>query len=209
MIRSSSADDRKSDRPSTQSATFRFLERVFSAPRATGAIAPSSKHLAKRLVEASRISSATEIVELGPGTGVVTQEILRSMRPDARVLAIEHSRDFVSDLSCRYPGASVVHGCASELRRLSENHGFTAVDSIVSGLPWTIFPGEMQDAILRDARDFLRPSGVFVTIACFGPHLLPGGREFRQRLETTFSRVIRDSVVFRNVPPAFVYACSR
>jgi phospholipid N-methyltransferase len=195
--------------PSMQSATLRFLESVLRDPRATGAIAPSSKRLARKLVEASRVSEARDILELGPGTGVVTREILETMKPDARILAIEHSREFVSDLSSRYPDASVVHGCASELKKHSQKHGFTAADSIISGLPWTIFPTAMQAAILRDSRDLLRPGGVFVTIACFGPHLLPSGKAFRQILDATFSQVVRGSVLLRNVPPAFVYACSR
>ena len=82
-------------------------------------------------------------------------------------------------------------------------------DTIVSGLPWTAFPQSLQEAILDRVLPFLKPGGVMVTFAYAGFHLLPGGRRFRSFLQSRCSTLNTTPVVWRNLPPAFVYAASK
>ena len=191
------------------SPTMRFLAGIIRAPFVTGAIAPSSRLLARRMVLTSRVDQASAILELGPGTGVVTREILAFKRADATVLAIERSRDFADELARQYPDVHVVKDCASQLRHHSKQLGWDGADSIVSALPWTNLPEPLQENILREAAAFLRDDGVFVTISCFGLHLAPTGRRFRRLLESLFSSVERRDLILRNIPPAFIYRCSK
>ncbi len=161
------------------------------------------------MVHASRVNTARAILELGPGTGVVTREILESKQENATVLAIERSQDFANELARQYPQVHVVAGCASRLRHHSRQQGWDGADCIVSALPWTNFADELQERILREVSTFLRDDGVFVTISCAGLHLLPQGRRFRRLLASLFSTVERSDIILRNIPPAFIYRCSK
>jgi phosphatidylethanolamine/phosphatidyl-N-methylethanolamine N-methyltransferase len=186
-----------------------FLKEILCAPSMTGAIAPTSRHLAQLMVEKAGVRTASMILELGPGTGAVTEQILKYKRPDARMLAIERNPNFVSSLNRRFPGLCVVNGCASELRAHLTREGRFEAESVVSALPWTIFAPRMQERILLEIRGALSAEGIFATFACFGLHVLPVGHRFRQLLERTFSEVRTSELVLANMPPAFVYYCSK
>ncbi len=191
------------------SATLKFLAGILQSPFATGAIAPSSRRLARRIVRASKVDQASAILELGPGTGALTREIMHFKRVDATVLAIERRPDFADQLARQFPDVHVVKDCASRLRHHCQQRGLEGADSIVSALPWSNLPIDLQERILREVSEFLREDGVFVTISCFGLHLMPRGRRFRRLLESLFSSVERSDFILRNVPPAFIYRCSK
>ncbi len=188
---------------------MRFLQEALRAPHITGAIAPSSRQLAEVIVDTARVSAAERIVELGPGTGVFTRRILDVKPPGSRFLALERNPRFAADLKSQFPTANVVEGCASELRRHAANHEVAEADSIVSGLPWAIFDGAQQNGLLAEIRHILRGGGVFATFAYFGPHWLPSGQGLRKRLRSHFSQVTTSRVVLANLPPAFVYSCTK
>lgn len=195
--------------PAGRKSTIQFMAGVLRSPFVTGAIAPSSRRLARYIIQVSGAAQAQTILELGAGTGVITREILEAKREDATVIAIERSSEFVIELTRQHPDLKIIEGCASQLQIYAENHGVTKADCIVSGLPWTNLPETLQLQILQDAQQLLCENGIFVTIACFGPHLLPSGRKFRQLLESVFSSVQRSNIIVRNVPPAFIYRCSK
>lgn len=186
-----------------------FLTEFLRAPHVTGAIAPSSRHLARVIVEKASVDRARKIVELGPGTGVFTETIVAAKKPQARFLALEFNPNFAARLKNRFPEAQVVNGCASKLREHASQHDCHAACSIVSGLPWAIFEEDMQRTILRQIHEVLGTDGIFATFAYFGPHWLPGGQSFRRLLRSQFGRVRTSPVVLRNVPPAFVYYCGK
>jgi Phospholipid N-methyltransferase len=188
---------------------MRFIKEAVRAPHLTGAIAPSSRHLARVIVEKARVAEADRILEIGPGTGVFTRRILEAKQPQARFLAVERNPNFVTDLQVRFPELKVVSGCASKLRSHASDHAVEEADSIVSGLPWAIFDEKAQRNILGEIRDVLAPGGTFATFAYFGPHWLPGGQSFRRLLRSVFPNTKTSHVVVRNVPPAFVYYCRK
>jgi len=188
---------------------LRFLREFVGSTHTVGAIWPSSPFLADLIVEVADVDRARSIVELGPGEGSFTGHILKSKRTDAAFLALEKNEAFARFLKSRYPHARVVEGCATQLGRHADEHAMDEVDRVVSGLPWAIFPGELQQQILLQIHATLRPGGVFTTFAYYGPHLLPAGRAFRNRLESLFSSVETSRVEVRNFPPAFVYRALR
>lgn len=172
-----------------------------------GAVWPSSPALAEMIVRAARVRSAEFVLEIGPGSGAFTGPILKSLRPDARFLAIEKCPELAREVSAKYPGQRVIAGCATQLTEHLQDHGNP--DAIVSGLPWAAFDEDLQNALLREITSSLAKAGVFATFAYFGPHRLKAGRAFRRKLDQHFAEVGRTPVVLANFPPAFVYFCRR
>ena len=186
-----------------------FVREFLRSPSTVGAIWPSSPARARAMVCASGVSGAERVLELGPGSGAFTGEILNSLRESARFLSIEKSPDLARTVAARFPQSRVIEGCATRLRIHLQEENFGKPDAILSGLPWAAFPDALQSAILDEILGSLADGGVFSTFAYFGPHWLKAGRAFRKRLEASFCDVRRTPVVLSNLPPAFVYYCRR
>jgi phospholipid N-methyltransferase len=107
----------------------------------------------------------------------------------------------------KFPGLRVWEDSVEEAPRRLREHGFSSADVIVSGLPWAAFDHDTQDRLLRATLEVLADGGTFTTFAYLQGLLLPAGRRFARRLASSFSQVARTSVVWRNLPPAFVYRC--
>lgn len=187
--------------------SFGFLREFFKSPGSVGAVWPSSPALARAIVKAANVPEAEFVLEIGPGSGAFTGEILRSLRAESRFVAIEKNPDLARSVANKFPGVAVVEGCATELASHIGDHG--SPDSVVSGLPWAAFGDALQNAILDQVTAALHPSGTFATFAYFGPHRLRAGRAFRRKLDAHFSKIRRTPVVLANVPPAFVYFCRK
>lgn len=181
------------------------LKNALAHPLKTASVLPSSGQLARRMVSAAEIEGAGVIVEFGPGTGVITEEIAGRMSPSAKLVAMEVNSDFAARIRSRFPAAHVFNGCASETSGRLREMGIDGCDRIVSGLPWAVFPDGLQKKILCAAGHALRPGGVFVSFAYPPAHMLPSGRNFKRNLESVFGEVHQTPVEWRNVPPAFVY----
>lgn len=199
-----------SSRAETGSASsWHFWREALRGPHRIGALAPTTRGLACELVRRCGVESANAIVELGAGTGIITEQILRWKRPDASVLAVERDAGFARELASRFPDVEVAECCASRLAERMETVGFDPAESVVSTLPWGIFDSALQWRILRQARNALAPGGTFGTIACFGWHWLRAGRGFRNLLGEAFGDVTVTRVFWNNVPPAFLYLARR
>jgi phospholipid N-methyltransferase len=188
---------------------FRFLRAFFASPRTIGAVAPSSKSLAAAMLEATLSPNDRVIVEYGPGTGAFTEAILDRKAPEALVLAVEQHPDFVRELAARFPLVHLHCESVENLPTILAGHGVEAVDCIISGLPWAVFSDPLQDRILDVTCAALAPGGRFATFAYVHGLVLPAAQRFAAKLDERFSQVTRSPVVWRNVPPAFVYRCQR
>lgn len=189
--------------------TIGFVKQFIRRPQHVGAVAPSSKFLAQRVMRVARVSEANAIVEFGPGNGCLTEVILQTMKPGAQFFAIEINPDFVKAVQKRCPGANVIHDSAENTRKHLEAMGLDGCDAIVSGLPWTLFNGDLQDRLLDAVYDVLRPGGRFVTFMYLMSPFFPSGKKFEQRLRKRFSKVSKTRLVWRNVPPAFAYCVEK
>jgi phospholipid N-methyltransferase len=188
--------------------TLKFLKGFLSAPSQVASILPSSRQLADAVAHAG-LSQGEEkprvVVELGPGTGVITKAILKRIPKETAFLAIEIDKDFVKLLRHQFPGVNIVHGSAADLPALLQEQGLEGCDSVISGLPWAAFGDSLQDELLGAVAQALRPGGTFVTFTyLYSPHLA-AGKKFRQKLHHHFSRVEKTSIIWWNVPPAFAY----
>jgi phosphatidylethanolamine/phosphatidyl-N-methylethanolamine N-methyltransferase len=162
-------------------------------PKNVGAIMPSSARLARALA-AQIPESNGPLLELGPGTGVVTAAILaRGVAPES-VTAIEYDAEFAAMVRRRFPRVHVICGDAFDLTRtLGHEEVFAA---IVSGLPLLNFPLERRNRLLAQIFARLRPGAPFIQFS-YGltpPVRAPEG-----------ASVVRAAFVALNLPPAQVW----
>lgn len=178
-------------------------------PFVIGAVAPSSPHLARKMVEGLDLKSASVVLEYGPGTGVFTDEILPRLGPSTKYLAIELNQGMFSEFQRRHPGTPIVNDSVEHARRICDERSWESVDYILSGLPWASFPDALQDRILDGALAVLKPGAQLVT---FGYHIgtwLKAGKRFYAELPKRFAKVERSDLVWKNIPPAFVVRCTK
>ena len=178
---------------------IRFFRSFLANPRAVGAILPTSKKSVRDMLDMADFGQARCVAELGAGTGAYTEEILKRLRPNTRLLGFEVDHDLVETLSVRLadPRLEVIHDSAENIENyLSEGE---KVDVIVSGLPFTSLPEKVKRNMFEQVKRVLAPDGVMVAIQY---------STFVQKdLERHFASV-RRRVSFVNVPPAFLFACS-
>lgn len=191
-----------------------FFRQYLADPGAIGAIAPSSAHLARRMLEGLDLARAGVVVEFGPGTGAFTGEIASRVGPMARFIAIERNPDLARLAAERFsadPRVRIVSDDAAHVADICRREGLgepPCVDAVISGLPWAGFPPALQDRLLKALLGVLKPGGVFVTFAYQFGHWLPAGRRFAAKARSLFKTVEKSPVVWRNLPPAFVYRCT-
>ena len=178
-------------------------------PVSTGTIFPSSRWLCRALAENAGLNQARCVVELGPGTGVVTRQIVASLRQDAFFFAVELNEKLIERLRAENPSISFVHGSAEDLVSILADRGKSSADAIISSLPWACFSDALQDRILDAVSASLKPGGRFLTYAYLQGTLLPGAHRLRKKLRGRFSKTDFSSVVWRNLPPAFLYRCTK
>jgi len=184
-----------------------LLRSFLANPARVGALCPSSPALCRTIASGIGIEAARTVVELGPGTGVITCEILPLLKPEAKCFAVELDEKLCCALKRRFPELSVHHDSAANLHRILRDCEREHAEVIVSGLPWAVFPDDLQQEILESVIASLAPGGCFTTFAYLQGLLLPAGRRFRRRLHQLFDTVETSRVVWRNLPPAFVYRC--
>lgn len=165
-----------------------------------GSIVPSSRFLIKQLLEPINWGRARVIVEYGPGVGTITAEVLRQLRADGTLIAIETNPDFVRHLSgsIHDQRLQVVHGSAAEVDEILRRFGFTRADYIISGIPFSTIPAPVREQILRKTCDVLEPGGAFLVYQ-FSTRVL-------QDLKRIFGYVGRKFQPL-NVLPAHLFIC--
>jgi phosphatidylethanolamine/phosphatidyl-N-methylethanolamine N-methyltransferase len=187
----------------------KFLAAFVKRPFDTGAVTPSSTWLAAAMVEGMDLESANTVVELGPGTGPFTQVIEGRLKPDAALLCFEINPDLAATLQGRFRRAIIVNDSVENLRAHLEKAGRSEVDAVISGLPWAAFSPDRQQRLLDATVSAMRPGARFATFAYSHAAWLPTGQRYRELLKSRLSEVKTSSVVWRNVPPAFVYRCRK
>jgi phosphatidylethanolamine/phosphatidyl-N-methylethanolamine N-methyltransferase len=183
-----------------------FLSAFMREPFKVGAVLPSSRVLSRVVVDCCDIKPGDVVVELGPGTGPFTGLILKRLNSRGRLLAVEINATHAAILRRRFPQCEVIHDSAENL---ADHLNGERADCIVSGLAWGNMLPQMQNQILRAILKSLKPGGQFVAFAYVHAAWLPTSRRFRQGLQQNFKRVETTPIVWRNLPPAFVFRCLR
>jgi len=173
-----------------------FLER----PKEVGSIIPSSRFLERRVLRSARLDRARVVVELGPGTGGTTEALLRALRPDATLLAIEINPRLAERVRARIPDPRlIVHcGSAEDITGALAAHGLDAPDAVISGIPFSTMPRQVAMGILRSIKSCLAPTGCFVAYQVRDRVAVLAREVFGRRPSNVQLEV-------RNVPPMRVY----
>jgi phosphatidylethanolamine/phosphatidyl-N-methylethanolamine N-methyltransferase len=195
--------------PSVMRDYLTFLGRFLRRPLRTGAIAPSSHWLARTMVSDMGLAEARAVVELGPGTGSFTVAIRKAIGTQTFLMVIEVDPHFARQLRKRFPDLAIVNDSAERLRDSLERYGHEQADSILCGIPWADFSDDLQRRLMQSVWDSLRPGGKFATFAYIHAAWFPAARRFRRLLDSQFSHVRTTPIVWRNLPPAFVYRCEK
>lgn len=179
----------------------RFLRNWAGNPLTTGAVAPSGRALARLMASFIEQQRDGKVVELGPGTGVVTQAMIDRGVPPEKIVSIEYSSDFVALMRDRFPGVNVVRGDAYALEPQPELGTDRPLASVVSSLPLFSRPPHERRMLLARALDMLEPGAPFIQ---FSYALFPPVKPEPGAFETD----VTDWIV-RNVPPARVWIYRR
>ena len=191
------------------SDTIAFLRNFLRNPSTIGAVAPSGDGLAKLMVDSVDWDNTRTAIEYGPGTGVFTERIAKTMRPATKFFAIEQSADLATLTRTRVPGVTVYQDSVVNVVEICPRESVEQVDALLCGLPWASFPESLQRECFDAMLKVLRPGGTFATFAYWQGLMLPAGLRFRSLLKQTFGEVKHSPTAFRNLPPAFVYRCKR
>lgn len=183
-----------------------FLGQWLRHPRHMASVVPSGRQLAQLMV-AALPRDCHQVIELGAGTGAITDALLRHGISPQALLAVEMNPVLHRLLQRRFPHAHVACGDACQLKSLAEScdaFGLDGVDVVCSSLGLLTMPKNMQHDIMTAAFSMLRPAGVFVQYT-YGPHH-PLDDEVRERMGLSCRRF---GLAWRNLPPARVYVYSR
>lgn len=182
------------------SSKLLFLRQFLTKPLNIGAIVPSSKRLAQLMVTNLSWQPDDYVVEIGPGTGVFTRELLAQGVPSNKIILVEFNSDFVKFLRREFPNVKVIEGDAKLLPRLLEKLGIGKVKRIVSGIPMRSLSCAMAASITSAIAASLETNGVAVqfTYATMPP---------LSKSEAAAGGLIgsRATWVLRNVPPAVIW----
>jgi len=180
---------------------IRFFKGWMDGPKTVGSIVPTSNTTARRMARVVNPASGLPVLELGPGTGVITRAILaRGVRP-ADLYGVEYSTDFVGQLRSEFPQVNIIQGDAFDLDKTLGDKRDLVFDCIISGIPLLNFPVPQRVALIEDLLNRV-PEGrpvVQFTYSPFSP--VPAGRG-RYRIEHL-------DYVVRNFPPAQLWLYKR
>ena len=189
-------------RGATISDLSAFLRAWIADPLRVAAIVPSGRALA-HMITAEITAASAPVIELGPGTGVFTRQLLARGIPEERLALIEYGSAFIQLLAHRFPAARVMWMDAAKLSSVCLFGGDRA-GAVVSGLPFLSMTPEQIMAILAEAFGYLRHDGAFYQftygLSCPVPRVV---------LDQLGLESVRIGRALVNVPPAAVYRIRR
>jgi phosphatidylethanolamine/phosphatidyl-N-methylethanolamine N-methyltransferase len=169
-----------------------FLSELAKYPRQMGTVWPSSPALAEAMARWLPESRNQFMLELGPGTGIVTEKLLAAGLPEEQLVAVEKSERLAGFLRERFPKARIISGDALELDRILDGHQFGAV---FSSLPLKVFSVEQVERISAAIHNVLLPGAHWVQ---YSYQLVNGHAPARS------FHAVDSEIVWQNLPPAKV-----
>ena len=175
-----------------------FLQEWFANPQRTGSVAPSSRQLAAAMAHWLPSNPDSFVLELGPGTGAVTEALIKRGLREDRLVAIERNPKMARLLREKFPRAQIINGDAWHLDHLlrSRREPIESVGAVISSLPLLNFPPEEAEDLTQKIRAVLEPDGNWVQYSYhLGKKQVRGAASFQLRAS---------KIVWLNFPPARV-----
>ncbi len=174
-----------------------FFRQWLRSPKSMGSILPSSMVLARAVAGAAAWEPGQTVVELGAGTGAISQGLIERGIPSESITMIELDESLYDYLRNRFPGVRVVHGDATRLAEIVAEQNIDHVSTVVSGLPMVNMPLEFQQAIVTESFKAMKPGGFMLQYSYSPIRPIPA-----KKLGVK-AKMVR--YVIRNVPPATVW----
>lgn len=173
---------------------IRFFKTWIDKPKALGAVLPTSNATARRMASVIDPGSDDPVLELGPGTGVITKAILaRNVAPE-KLYSVEHTEAFLPQLRSQFPDVNIIHGDAFQLDEALPVMNGAKFDTIISAVPLLNFPAEQRVDFVHDLLERLNPGRPVVQISYGALSPVPSDQK-------TYSAEPLDWML-RNIPPA-------
>lgn len=180
---------------------IRFFKGMMQGPKQVGAIAPTSSITARKMASVVDVTSGLPVLELGPGTGVITKQILaRGVQPE-KIVSVEYSRDFYERLVEDYAGVNFIHGDAFDLEKTLGALAGQTFDSVISAVPLLSFPMEARIRLIDDLLSRI-PAGRPVVQITYGPVSPVIAKPDRYHIQ-------HFDFIVRNIPPAQLWIYRR
>jgi phosphatidylethanolamine/phosphatidyl-N-methylethanolamine N-methyltransferase len=182
----------------TLTDTTLFLQEWMANPQRTGSLVPSSRKLAAAMARWLPSNPESYVLELGPGTGVVTDALLKRGLREDRLVAIERNPRLAHLLRERFPRAHIITGDAWQLDNLLRHYKnpIASVGAVISSLPLLNFSVEQADELAQKIRAILEPQGTWVQYSY-------QINKARSRGSSSF-QLLASKIVWLNLPPARV-----
>lgn len=168
----------------------------FLKDKYVAAFFPSSDKVVKKVTRKIDFEHADVIIEYGPGTGIITKEVLRRMKPNARLIVIERNPAFIGTLQqLGDKRLTVIEGSVTDLVQLLECHHVKNADYIISGIPFSFFNNDEKAVIVENTHNFLNENGTFIVYQ----HSMLMTKYLKPRFKK-----VNTSLEIRNIPPMFI-----
>ncbi len=142
--------------------TFHVLK-AFLGDKKVATPFPSSRFTVNKLLGCIDTTKLKTVVEYGPGDGVVTKQILKSLPKDAVFLAIEQNPNFVKMLQeIKDPRLHVIQGDACSVKQYLAQLKLKEADLVLASIPFVQIPEGPRKTILEDTHAILSASGMFL-----------------------------------------------
>jgi phosphatidylethanolamine/phosphatidyl-N-methylethanolamine N-methyltransferase len=179
----------------------RFLRSWLERPLVMGAVTPSSKVLARTMASYVDPRMPGPVIELGPGTGPVTEALIRRGIAQDRLVLVEYSPDFCQLLRRKFPKATIIQGDAYDLEDTLDGVLAEPAAATVSSLPLFTKPMETRLELLHAAQALMHPNAPFVQFTyAVVPPIPARSRKYTARASNR---------IWLNLPPARVWVYRR
>jgi phospholipid N-methyltransferase len=176
-----------------------FLQGFLRSPLEVGSIIPSSRFMVNRVAKHVKTIQPKTIIELGAGTGVLTEALYGVKDEKTQFIAFEKDDAMRGQLEDKYKDIDILED-AFYLPQVLRQREMKEVDCIVCGLPLSLFSPEKTEELFQYIDQSLHPDGLFIMYQ-YTTHL-------RKKLIERFAKV-RTEYVLLNIPPTFVYICQK
>lgn len=178
---------------------FRFFKTFTTSPLKLGSITPTSRALADVMVRHAHPDPAGFTLEIGPGTGIVTERLIGSGIPPEKIVSIEYDEGFCRHLQKRFPRVNVLQGDALDLGTALGPFRDVIFSAAMSGIPLLNLPKAKRAPYLESVLDRLVPGGIVTQLSY---SLVPPQEAIAGRLA-----VDKSKWVAFNLPPgrAWIY----
>ena len=176
---------------------IRFIRGMMAEPKTVGAIMPTSARMAAKMASIIDTSSGLPVLELGPGTGVITKAILAMGVKPENLVSVEYSTQFYDHLVEKFPGVRFINGDAFNIEQTLADYRGQKFDCVISGIPLLNFPMHARVKLVESLLDLMPPGRPVVQFS-YGPKSPVAKRPESYKVE-------HFDIILRNIPPAQIW----